>query len=221
MTNVSIVYYTNAGHTGALAEAVARGAKGVEGVHVDLLRILPEHVNRGRYQNTELFRILDASDGIIFGAPTFMGSISAVFKAFMEATFPLWFEQRWKDKIASGFSNSASQSGDKLSSLLQLAVFAAQLSMIWVPLGDPPGNNWSGGSVNDVNRLGSWLGLMSQSNGDQGPELAPSSGDRLTAERHGRRVARVTKRWKEGGPYEIEYIRDERRRDAAGLTKPS
>ena len=214
MITVSIAYYTNTGHTGVLAESIARGAASVEGVDVRLLRILPEHVINGRYQNEALMKTLDESDAIIFGAPTFMGSISSVFKAFMEATFPLWFEQRWKDKIASGFTNSASQSGDKLSSLIQLVVLAAQLSMIWVSVGDPPGNNWSGGSVNDINRLGSWLGVMSQSNGDQGPALAPSEGDRKTAERHGRRVARITKRWKEAGDYEIEFIRETNRRDA-------
>jgi multimeric flavodoxin WrbA len=214
MTTVSIVYHTNSGHTGALAEAIARGAAAVEGVDARLIRILPEDVVNGRYKNDAVMKMLDESDAIIFGAPTFMGSISAVFKAFMEATFPLWFEQRWKDKIASGFTNSASQSGDKLSSLMQLVVLAAQLSMIWVSVGDPPGNNWSGGSVNDVNRLGSWLGVMSQSNGDQGPELAPSEGDRKTAERHGRRVARIARRWKEAGEYEIEYIRETNRRDA-------
>jgi multimeric flavodoxin WrbA len=214
MTTVSIVYHTNSGHTGALAEAIARGAAAVEGVDARLIRILPEDVVNGRYKNDAVMKMLDESDAIIFGAPTFMGSISAVFKAFMEATFPLWFEQRWKDKIASGFTNSASQSGDKLSSLMQLVVLAAQLSMIWVSVGDPPGNNWSGGSVNDINRLGSWLGVMSQSNGDQGPELAPSEGDRKTAERHGRRVARIARRWKEAGEYEIEYIRETNRRDA-------
>jgi multimeric flavodoxin WrbA len=202
MTTVSIVYYTNTGHTGALAEAVARGAASVDGVEVSLLRILPEHVVNGRYRNEPLMKTLDESDAIIF------------FKAFMEATFPLWFEQRWKDKIASGFTNSGSQSGDKLSSLIQLVVLAAQLSMIWVSVGDPPGNNWSGGSVNDINRLGSWLGVMSQSNADQGPDLAPSEGDRQTAERHGRRVARIAKRWREAGNYEIEFIRDTNRRDA-------
>jgi NAD(P)H dehydrogenase (quinone) len=214
MTTVSVVYYTNTGHTAVIAEAMARGAGAVEGIEARLVRILAEHVVNGRYRNKALMKSLDESDAIIFGAPTFMGSISAVFKAFMEATFPLWFEQRWKDKIASGFTNSASQSGDKLSSLMQLVVLAAQLSMIWVPVGDPPGNNWSGGSVNDVNRLGSWLGVMSQSNGDQGPDLAPSEGDRKTAERHGRRVARIAKRWKEAGEYEIEYIRETSRRDA-------
>jgi hypothetical protein len=59
--------------------------------------------------------------------------------------------------------------------LIQLAVFAAQMGMIWVGVGDPPGNNWSGGSADDNNRLGSWLGAMGQSNGDQGPSTR--SGD--------------------------------------------
>jgi len=57
-----------------------------------------------------------------------MGSGSGVFKAFLEAVFrPHWLEQRWKDKIAAGFTNSASQSGDQLSRLLQLSVFAMQM----------------------------------------------------------------------------------------------
>jgi hypothetical protein len=102
-----------------------------------------------------------------------------------------------------------------LNVLTDLSIFAVQLSMIWVGVGDPPGNNWSGGTVNDINRLGSWLGLMAQSNGDQGPELAPSQGDRLTAERFGQRVARITKRWREGGTYEIEYVRESAQADRA------
>jgi NAD(P)H dehydrogenase (quinone) len=214
MTVVSIVYHTGKGHTGVLAEAVARGAASVDGVQVHLLPVLGEHVVSGHFVNDELMKTLDSSDAIIFGAPTLMGSVSAVFKAFMEATFSLWFEQRWKDKIASAFTNSASQSGDKLSSLFQLAVFAAQLSMIWVPVGDPPGNNWSGGTVNHVNRLGSWMGVMGQSNADQGPELAPSQGDRVTAERHGRRVAQIACRWMEGAPYQTERFRESIRGDA-------
>ena len=59
---------------------------------------------------------------------------------------------------------------------------------------------------------------MSQSNGDQGPALAPSEGDRITAERHGRRVGRIARRWKHGEPYEIEYVRDLNRKDAGGFS---
>ncbi len=44
---------------------------------------------------------------------------------------------------------------------------ADQMGMLWVPVGDLPGNSWSGGSVRDNNQMGSWIGLMGQSNGDQ------------------------------------------------------
>lgn len=204
MTTVSVVFHTGKGHTGAIAEAIARGAASVEGTEVHLISIQPDQIKDGRWHDDEILKKLDASDAIIFGCPTYMGSASAVFKLFLEAAFTLWFDQRWKDKFAAGFTNSASQSGDKFSTLIQLSVFAAQMSMIWVSVGDLPGNNWSGGSVNDINRLGSWIGLMSQSNGDQGPELAPSQGDRKTGERFGARVAGVTQRWKGVGNYKTE-----------------
>jgi NAD(P)H dehydrogenase (quinone) len=210
MTTVSVVYHTGTGHTGVLASAIGKGVSSVEDVTIHLLQIKPEQIGEdGRWQNSEIMAKLDASDAIIFGCPTWMGSVSSVFKAFMEAAFSLWFEQRWKDKIAGGFTNSASQSGDKLSTLFQLSIFANQLSMIWVGLGDPPGNNQSTGSINDINRLGTWLGMMSQSNGDQDANLAPPQSDRVTGERYGRRVALVTKRWIEGpSAYQTEYIRE-------------
>jgi hypothetical protein len=55
-------------------------------------------------------------------------------------------------------------------------------------------------------RLGSWLGLMSRSNADQGAERAPSEGDRRTEERHGRRFAEIVRDWKRGGAYRTEHL---------------
>ena len=82
-----------------------------------------------------------------------------------------------------------------------------KMGMIWVGVGDPLGANWSGGTVNDVNRLGTWLGAMGQSNGDQGADLAPSQGDRITAERPGARVAGITQRLLGVGTYETERVK--------------
>ncbi|MFG2710901.1 FMN reductase [Streptomyces goshikiensis] len=131
-----------------------------------------------------------------------MGSASAVFKEFMEAAFTPFTTQVWKDKLAGGFTMSASRSGDKLAVLEQLAVFAAQMGMQWIGVADMPGNNWSGGTRDDVNRLGSWLGLMGRSHADRGPEEAGSRGDRITAERYGERIARLAQRWVNAVPYE-------------------
>jgi hypothetical protein len=58
-----------------------------------------------------------------------------------------------------------------------------------------PGNNSSAGSVDDLNRLGGFLGAMAQSNADQGPEHGPTSADLQTAEHLGRRVAQAAQRW--------------------------
>ncbi len=186
MTQVAVVYHSGYGHTGEQAKAVARGVAKVQGVTVHLL-----NVDEAQQQ----WELLKASDAIIFGSPTYMGSASAQFKAFMDASSKAWYTRDWKDKIAAGFTTSASQSGDKLSTLVQLAVFAAQHGMIWVGQDLLPGNNNSKGSVNDLNRLGSFLGAMAQANSDEGPDVAPIQSDLLTAEHLGERVATVAKRF--------------------------
>ncbi|MCG3754252.1 flavodoxin family protein [Amycolatopsis sp. Poz14] len=199
---VTVVCHSVHGHTRLLAEHLAEGTRQVPGVRVHVVDLRAEDVSAGRWHDSEVMALLDRSDAIVMGCPTLMGSVSAVFKAFMEAAFTPFTTQAWKDKLAGGFTMSASQSGDKLTVLQQLSVFAAQLGMQWIGVGDMPGNNWSGGSRDDVNRLGSWLGLMSQSHADLGPEDAGSHGDRVTAQRYGERIARLTQRWVNGVPYE-------------------
>jgi multimeric flavodoxin WrbA len=189
MVSVAIVYHSGYGHTKVQAEVVERGAKSVPGVTVDL--IAAEQAE-GRWND------LAASDAIIFGAPTYMGSASAPMKKFMEASSRVWGAQGWKDKIAAGFTNSASQNGDKLNTLVQFAVFAMQHGMVWVGLDLLPGNNSSKGSPDDLNRLGSFIGAMAQSNADQGPEHGPSPSDLKTAEHLGRRVALAAAAWRRG-----------------------
>ncbi|MBI2313711.1 MAG: flavodoxin family protein [Betaproteobacteria bacterium] len=185
MTKIAIVYHSGYGHTAEQAKAVHHGAASVNGVTAKLISVadVDNHWND-----------LDQAEAIIFGAPTYMGSLSAPFKGFMDASSKVWFTQGWKDKLAAGFTNSGSQSGDKLNSLVQLMVFANQQSMIWVSLGLMPGNNSSKGSANDLNRIGSYSGAMSQSNVDQGAEAMLDS-DLKTAEHLGRRVAEVARQF--------------------------
>jgi len=140
---------------------------------------------------------LAAAQAIIFGSPTYMGSASAKFKEFMDASSKAWMERTWKDKIAAGFTTSASQSGDKLNTLIQLMVFANQHGMVWVGLDLMGGNNNSKGSVNDLNRLGSFSGAMAQANADQGAEAMLDS-DLQTAQHLGVRVAQTTLAFQRG-----------------------
>lgn len=145
---IAIVYHSGFGHTAKQAEAVKRGVVKVAGASALLLSA---EEAQSRWDE------LTQSDAIVFGAPTYMGGASAQFKAFMDASSRLFFEGAWKDKIAAGFTNSASRSGDKLQTLIQFAILAAQHGMHWVNLGLPPANNHSRGSEQELNRLGFFL----------------------------------------------------------------
>ncbi|MFM0257308.1 flavodoxin family protein [Paraburkholderia sediminicola] len=184
MRNVAIVFHSGYGHTAAIANAVAEGAARVAGVTVNLIPV--DRI--GEYWNF----LEEKTDAIIFGTPTYMGSASAQFKSFMDASSNVW--GKWRDKLAAGFTVSASQSGDKLATLQQLAIFAAQHQMLWVSLGLMPGNNSTKGAADDLNRLGSFLGAMAQANADQGAEGVTES-DKQTARTLGERVAVAATRW--------------------------
>lgn len=196
-TSIAVVYHSGYGHTAKQAEAVARGAQSVEGASVDLVSVDGPDAP---------WDLLAQADAIIFGAPTYMGGPSAQFKAFQDATSSTVFAagSLWKDKLAAGFTNSASRSGDKLAALQQMSIFAAQHGMHWVNLGLPPANNSSTGAETDLNRLGFFLGAGAQSNADQGPDLAPPRADLLTAEHLGRRVAETALQFVRGRQFQGE-----------------
>src|SRR5690349_7768152 len=99
MATVSIIHFSGAGHTAALAEAVRKGAASVAGVSVNLIAIGGEDITQGRYSNEAAFAQLDASDAIVFGTPTYMGGPAAQFKAFADATAGQWFGSKWRDKL--------------------------------------------------------------------------------------------------------------------------
>jgi multimeric flavodoxin WrbA len=183
---VAVVFHSGYGHTARQAEAVAAGAAAVAGVASQLVAV--EGADAA-------WDDLERADAIVFGSPTYMGGPSAQFKTFQDATSRRVMAAgfRWKDKVAAGFSNSGGRSGDKLATLIQLALFAAQHGMHWVNLGLPPANNSSKGSEAELNRLGFFLGAGAQSNVDEGPDLAPPEADLATARHLGRRVAQVTR----------------------------
>ncbi|MES2071819.1 MAG: flavodoxin family protein [Pseudomonadota bacterium] len=183
-TSVAIVYHSGYGHTAKQAEAVARGAASVNGIESLLISV--DDID-------QYWDKLETVDAIIFGSPTYMGSASAKFKGFMEATSSKVFAKggKWANKIAAGFTNAASRSGDKLAVLQQFTIFAAQHGMHWVNLGLPPGHNNSKSTEDALNRHGFFLGAGAQSNADEGPDEAATSADLKTSEHLGARVAKV------------------------------
>ena len=189
-TSIAVVYHSGYGHTEVIAEAVAAGARSVEGVTVSVVT-----ADEIETPDSVALAQLDSADAMIFGAPTYMGSASAAFKTFMEATSTRWMEQKWADKLAAGFTNSGSMNGDKQNTIIEFFTFAMQHGMAWVGLGQMPGNNHSGGSNADLNRCGASIGCMTQANVDEGGDVAPPPSDRETAMAFGARVATAAKRW--------------------------
>jgi multimeric flavodoxin WrbA len=185
MSKVAIVFHSGFGHTKALADAVAKGAEGVSGTTVSLVS-----VDEAEAREAEL----DQADAIIFGSPTYMGGISADFAKFKDWTSKRWMSRAWQDKLASGFTVSASWGGDKQNTLNALFTLAQQHGMLWVGLGLPPGNNHSKGSIDDLNRTGASIGVMAQAHADQGVEGIGAS-EFKTAEALGKRVADAVQRW--------------------------
>ena len=187
MKRVTVVYHSGYGHTKNVADAVLAGIDAVDGVESSLLAISAE----GTLEEGE-WAALDESDAIVFGSPTYMGMASWQFKKFADASSKRWFSQAWKDKIAAGFTNSASMNGDKHSTIHYFITLAMQHSMVWVGTGMMPANA-KASTRDDIHFLGSFAGLMAQSPSDAGADEAPPPGDIATAEEFGRRIATVTR----------------------------
>ncbi|MDP3287890.1 MAG: flavodoxin family protein [Methyloversatilis sp.] len=180
MTQVAIVYHSGYGHTRRMAQAVADGAALAAEVHaieVDAEGNVPDAA----------WDTLATADAIVFGSPTYMGTVSWQFKKFADASSKPWFGQKWKDKLAAGFTNSASMNGDKHSTLHYLMTLAMQHSMLWVGTGLMPSNS-KAATRNDINYVASFAGAMASTPSDASVDEM-LDGDLQTARLFGQRVA--------------------------------
>lgn len=177
MSGIIVAYATGAGHTRLLAELIADAAGG--GV-MDVEKMAAPD-----------WQALHKAEAIIFGAPTYMGSVSAGFKSFMDASSDFWIDQLWLNKVAAGFTVGSSPSGDKVNSLVTMVTFAAQHGMIWVGQSEigPPSAPENAG----INMDGFNLGLGATSVRDKTQMIG--EGDRETARRFGVRIAMAVQRW--------------------------
>ena len=181
MSKIVIVFHSGYGHTAKVAQAVADGSGGAL-LAIDAEGNLPE----GGWEQ------LAAAKAIVFGSPTYMGSVSWQFKKFADASSKPWFTQAWKDKIAAGFTNSATMNGDKLSTLHYLFTLSQQHGMLWLGTGMMPSNSKSA-TRDDLNYVGSSSGLMTTTPSDASVDEMVA-GDLATARAFGQRIAQTVAR---------------------------
>jgi NAD(P)H dehydrogenase (quinone) len=179
MSKIVIVYHSGYGHTTKQAEAVAKGAQ------AELIAIDKE----GNITDAD-WALLNAADTIIFGSPTYMGSVSWQFKKFADASSKIWGTRTWKDKLFAGFTNSASMNGDKHSTLHYFITLAMQHEGLWISAGIRSSNS-KAAKREDINYVGSYAGLMMQTPSDASVDEV-NQGDLETAKLFGARVAEIT-----------------------------
>ena len=176
MSAIVIFYHSGYGHTAKVAEAVA-ATSGGQLLTIDAEGNLPE----GGWD------ALAAAKMVVFGSPTYMGSVSWQFKKFADASSKIWFTMGWGDKLAAGFTNSASLNGDKHSTLHYYMTLAMQHGMVWVGTGMMPSNT-KAATRDSINNLGASAGLMTATPSDASTaEMVP--GDIATAKAFGERLA--------------------------------
>ncbi len=181
---IGIIFHSAAGATRELARAVHAGAERVPGTQVQSLDLDPADILEGRYRRDALLSRLGELDAMIFGSPTFMGCVSAQFKAFADATGDLWARQAWAGKLAAGFTIGSNPAGDQLGTLQYLQLFASQHGMLWAGLSVP-----GYCEQRQLNRLGAQTGLIACSS-----DGAIHTDDLNTARYLGERVAQLAQR---------------------------
>jgi NAD(P)H dehydrogenase (quinone) len=163
-SSIAVVYHSATGMTHQLATEIVIGANQIDNIKTIIMQIHGEDIVDGRFSQQKL-QVLDSVDAIIFGSPTYMGSVSAQFKAFADASSETWERKSWNNKLASGFTIGGSMSGEQQVTLQYIQTLALQHGMLW--LGMDAHRDEQHPLFGRLNRFGASSGLITQSTSDQ------------------------------------------------------
>jgi NAD(P)H dehydrogenase (quinone) len=121
MTKVLVVYHSRSGNTAKMAEAVAEGAKN-GGADVGLKKV-----------DEATLEDLTGADGVVFGAPTYFGTLSGEMKSFIDRSVRI--RGKLENKVGAAFTSSGSLSGGNETTLISM--IEAMLIHGMIIVGDP------------------------------------------------------------------------------------
>ncbi len=198
---VKIVFYSMYGHIYKMAEAVAEGAREVEGAEVELLQVpelVPEDIleksgakqARQAFSHIPVAKVSDLADtdAIIFGIPTRYGNMCAQMRNFLDQTGELWTKGALIGKVGSVFASSATQHGGQETTIITSYITLLHLGMVIVGL---PYSETRQFSLDEISG-GSPYGASTITGGD-GSRL-PSENELAMARFQGRHVATIAKK---------------------------
>ena len=143
MTKLLVLYYSSYGHIEKMAEAVAKGAKGVEGVEVTVKRVpelVPQEVAEKSGMKTEQAAEIASPgeladyDAVIFGTPTRFGNMASQMRNFLDQTGGLWAEGKLIGKVGSVFASTATQHGGQETTITSFHTTLLHHGMVIVGL---------------------------------------------------------------------------------------
>lgn len=208
-TKVVVIFYSLYTHTWQLAQAIAEGAKEVDGVEVEMYQVpelLPDDVigKMGAAQPKDAMKdiptitpeirkqVIKSADAIVFGSPTRFGSMTAQMKMFFDGLGGLWFENACVGKIASCFTGSGTQHGGNETTIMSMLAPLLHLGFLYVGL---PYSCKEQKEINEVSG-GSPYGatFIAGSDGSR----AVSANEKACARFQGKHVASIAKELKAG-----------------------
>ena len=150
MVKVNVIFHSIYGHIYRMAEAIAAGAREVEGAEVNIYQV-PETLSdeilgkMGAIETKKLFAhipvltrdmykdVLAGADALIFGTPTRYGMMTAEMRTVFDGLGELWSRDAFVGKVGSVFTSSGTQHGGQESTILTSHVTLLHLGMIIDP----------------------------------------------------------------------------------------
>ena len=142
MTKVLVLYYSTWGHIETMAEAVAEGARSVEGAEVTIKRVpelMPQEtldqIGAKQEQAAEIAKPAELAeyDAILFGTPTRFGNMAAQMRNFLDQTGGLWAKGALIEKVGSVFTSTGTNGGHE-TTITSFWNTLAHHGMVLVPL---------------------------------------------------------------------------------------
>lgn len=151
MVKVNVIFHSIYGHIYTMAEAIAEGAREVEGAEIKIYQVpetLPDEVieKMGAIETKKLFahipvmtrdmqeEVLAGADALIFGTPTRYGNMTAEMRTVFDGLGGLWSENAFVGKVGSVFTSSQTQHGGQETTIISTHITLLHLGMVIVGL---------------------------------------------------------------------------------------
>lgn len=198
---VKVIFYSMYGHIYRMAEAIAQGAREVQGADVELLQV-PELIpdvaleKSGAKKARQAFVHISVAkpgdladaDAIIFGIPTRFGNMCAQMRNFLDQTGDLWAQNALVGRVGSVFTSTATQHGGQETTIISSYITLLHHGMVIVGL---PYSETRQTTLDEISG-GSPYGASTITGGDG--SRWPSENELAMARFQGRHVATITKK---------------------------